>query len=238
MVRMSLSLYLYLLFLIFFFEMCPHTLSLCPKASRGSNKAGVSDLKKAHFALGFQTSLSSSVDETILHKITNLETQVDEGGDSKFPMIWTDEYRDSTGLPCTAMTISPSTDEEIAASDGDNASKVICDEVGLQYEFVGCATDNTNATSRLRSFLKEKCNMKMDERCRSGHGKNQYTSADDRREGWENGGMKFYFKGSPSDITPKQTRVEPAEPQPDPEDDESDDESVTDESDDESVTVG
>ena len=227
MVRMSLSLYLYLLFLIFFFEICPHTLSLFPEACRGSNKAGFSDLKKAHVELGFQTGLSNHSDEYVLHKITNLETQVDERGDSKFPMIWTDKYLDSTGLPCTTMTISPSTDEEIAASLGDNASKVICDEVGLQYDSVDCATDNTKATSRLRTFLKDKCNMKMDERCRSGHGKNRYTSADDRREGWENGGMKFYFKGSPSDITPKQTRVEPAEPQPDPEDDESDDESVT-----------
>ena len=161
--------------------------------------------------------MTSSVDETQLHKIVNLDKH-------DFPMLWLHEYQGSEGDVCTALTISQSTDEEIAASRGMNAARIISDEIQLGYDSNGCMTDNTKATSKLRWFLKEKCNMKMDERCRSGKGKNQYTSADDRREGWENGGMRFYFKGRASDIKLRQTTVEPAEPQPDTDDENESDE--------------
>ena len=55
-------------------------------------------------------------------------------------------------------------------------------------------------------------------------GKNPIRSKN--RFGWENGGMRFYFKGSASDIKLKQTIVEPADPpsDEDAEDEERDDE--------------
>ena len=73
--------------------------------------------------------MTSYVDETLLHKVVNLD-------EDEYPMLWTEGYQDSAGHPCTtlALAISPSSDEEIAASDGDNASKIICDQIGLDYE--------------------------------------------------------------------------------------------------------
>ena len=71
--------------------------------------------------------MTSYVDETLLHKVVNLD-------EDEYPMLWTEGYQDSAGHPCTTLAISPSSDEEIAASDGDNASKIICDQIGLDYE--------------------------------------------------------------------------------------------------------
>ena len=188
-------------------------------AARGSNAAGFSDLKKASFAAGKCKGMTSSVDETHLHKIVNLDKH-------DFPMIWSKEYRDNNGGVCTALTISQSTDEEITASKGDNAAKVICDKIELEYDHGTCETKNTKATSRLRYFLKDMCKMKMDKRCVSGH-KN--------KPGWEDGGMRFYFKGRASDIELKQTTVEPADPpsDEDAEDEESSDDEEEGSSDDE-----
>ena len=183
---------------------------LFPEASRGSNAAGRSALNRAIFASGKFTGMTSSVDETQLHRIVNLD-------EDDYPMLWLEEYQDSEGGVCTTLSISQSTDQEIAASSGMNAARIISDKIELQYEEVNGETENTKAATKLKGFLKDVCKMKMDERCVKG---DRYTP------GWENRGLRFYFKGRASDITLKQKSVEPADPpQPDTEDDESDDKS-------------
>ena len=129
---------------------------------------------------------------------------------SKQPVRY-EEYQyeeDGQLVTATAFSILPTTATGLAASDDENVAVCVLRAMKLPISNKECDTRNKNATSTLKKRLKD-LGMKMDDRVVRGH---RYWKANDVSEGWENRGMRFYFKGKCSDVTKNQTKLEPAKP--------------------------
>ena len=143
----------------------------------------------------------SRVGETGLYKMMNPPGEL--GKFIKFK-----GYVDDEGDECTQMTIGRTDQEYKNSANGRNVCASIMranKSIGIKFGWSGRkegdngeqvnrdlyfndGTDNSLATTSVKVFLKDVCDMRVDSKVVSGQGSNS--------SGWEDKGMRFYFKGT------------------------------------------
>jgi len=103
-------------------------------------------------------------------------------------------------ITATEFSILPTTAAGLAASENKNVAACVLKAMQLPKQ------DSNKKATTLLKFRLQKLGMKMDPRVIDGR------SADDKTKGWENRGLRFYFKGKCSDVTENQVKLEPAKP--------------------------